>query len=585
MKNTQFFDKPHTQLSIVLLLFVMAFAARMYHITYPPHDFAAERQYQSAHITRGMLFEGQESIPEWRRNIAEINKKRMGLVLEPRIMENATLFFYRIIGKERFWIPRTLSSIFWLLGGVALYLIARKIASSEAALFTIVFYLFLPFSILASRSFQPDPLMVSLLLWSVWGVMRYYEQPSYLTLVSAVIISVFAILVKPYSIFFIFGAFTSIGIYKNGIKGTLLNKNFYLFSGLSGSLALSYYVYGVLASMGFLNELAQGWFLPHLLVKPYFWKDWFLIIGQVIGYIPFAVAIIGLIMAKGHLKALLLGLWASYLIFGITFTQAIHTHDYYHLPFIPVAALSIGLPGAMLVKYLLKQWKVTVITILIIASISGVIMLRLNLGEFFNENKDALKTATNFIGINTQFKKYLIGDFEREVEMAKEIGEIVGHSTNNLFLTHNFGRVIAYNGEFSGLSWPTSFSLRDRRERGLVPLEKEELFNPRYLTIRTHGKYIKYTPDFFIITEFSEFEEQVDLREFLNTNFPVIAQTEDYIIFDLRKMSRNSNPSLIEETSFLPLNKWAIRFGHPDDTDISNKYTGAGGSIWLTKVQ
>ena len=112
----------------------------------------------------------------------------------------------------------------------------------------------------------------------------------------------------------------------------------------------------------------------------------------------------------------------------------------------------------------------------------------------------------------------------------------MGHSPNNLFLTHNFGRAIAYNGEFSGLSWPTRFSLRDRRERGLIPLEKEELFNPRYLTIRTHGKYIKYTPDFFIITEFREFEEQVDLREFLMTNFPVIARSEDYIIFDLRKM-------------------------------------------------
>ncbi len=47
----------------------------------------------------------------------------------------------------------------------------------------------------------------------------------------------------------------------------------------------------------------------------------------------------------------------------------------------------------------------------------------------------------------------------------------------------------------------------------------------------------------------------------------------------------NSNPSLIEETSFLPLNKWAIRFGHTDNTDSSSKHTGAGGSIWLTKVK
>ncbi len=146
----QFFIKPAFQRSILLLLFMMAFAIRMYHITQPPHDFAAERQYQSAHIARSLYFESQDSIPEWRRNIAELNMKRMGLLLEPRILENLSVFFYRILGKERFWIPRTLSSIFWLIGGWGLYLIARRIASLEAALFSTAFYLFLPFSILAS---------------------------------------------------------------------------------------------------------------------------------------------------------------------------------------------------------------------------------------------------------------------------------------------------------------------------------------------------------------------------------------------------------------------------------------------------
>ncbi len=534
----QFFNKPAIQRSILLLLFIMAFSIRMYHITQPPHEFAAERQYQSAHIARSLFFESQDSIPEWRRNIADLNMKRMGLLLEPRIMENISVFFYRILGKERFWIPRTISSIFWLIGGWGLYLIARRIASFEAALFSTSFYLFLPFSILASRSFQPDPLMIMLLIFSVFMVMRFYEQPSFQRLISAVIISALAVLAKPYSIFFIFGAFTSVGIYKDGIRKTIINKNIYLFSVLSFIPALSYYVYSILTNTGFLNELSHGNFLAHLLIEPYFWKDWIFIIGQVIGYLPFAAAVTGLIiMKKGIPKALLLGLWASYFIFGLVFTLPIHTHDYYHLPFIPVVALSIGTLGALLVKYLLKQWKVTIVVCLIITGIAGVIMARLNVGEFFTENKDKLKTISNFIGVNTQFKKFFTGDFEREVLMAKEIGDIVGHSTNNLFLTHNFGRVIAYNGEFSGLSWPTRFSLRDRREKGLKPLSKDELFNPRYLTIRTHGKYIKYTPDFFIITEFSEFEEQVDLREFLSTNFPVIARTEDYIIFDLRKMS------------------------------------------------
>lgn len=548
--KTQFLKKPAIQLSILLLFFITAFAIRMYHITKPPHDFAAERQYQSAHIARSLYFESQDSIPEWRRNVAELNMKRMGLLLEPRIMENLTVLGYRILGGEYFWIPRALSSIFWLIGGGLLYLIARKITSIGPALFSTGFYLFLPFSILASRSFQPDPLMVMLLIFSVFMVMRFYEQSSFSRLILAAIISALAILAKPYSIFFIFGAFMAVGIYKDGIRRTFINKNIFLFMVLSFIPALSYYVYGILTNTGFLNELAQGSFLPHLILEPYFWKDWFLIIGQVIGYLPFAAALIGLVMMKkGIPKALLLGLWVSYIIFGLVFTLHIHTHDYYHLPLIPVVALSIGTPGALLVKYLSKQWKVTIVVCLIITGIAGGIMTKLNLGEFVTKNKDKLKIASNFVGVNLQFKNFIAGDFEREVQMAKEIGEIVGHSTNTVFLTHNFGRTIAYNGELSGLPWPTSFSLMERRERGLRQLTKEELYNPEYLTIRTHGKYIKYTPDYFIITDFSELNKQPDLKRFLNTNFPVIAQSEGYIIFDLRKMSDSKLFSKVFVTS------------------------------------
>jgi hypothetical protein len=47
----------------------------------------------------------------------------------------------------------------------------------------------------------------------------------------------------------------------------------------------------------------------------------------------------------------------------------------------------------------------------------------------------------------------------------------------------------------------------------------------------------------------------------------------------------NSKPPLVKETSFLPLNNWAMRFGDPNTTDVSHKYAGAGGSIWLTKVK
>ena len=64
-------------------------------------------------------------------------------------------------------------------------------------------------------------------------------------------VSALAILAKPYSIFFIFGAFVSIGVHMNGIRKTLINRDIFLFVGLSFVPALSYYVYGVLTDVGF----------------------------------------------------------------------------------------------------------------------------------------------------------------------------------------------------------------------------------------------------------------------------------------------------------------------------------------------
>ena len=41
--------------------------------------------------------------------------------------------------------------------------------------------------------------------------------------------------------------------------------------------------------------------------------------------------------------------------------------------------------------------------------------------------------------------------------------------------------------------------------------------------------------EFFIVSDFREFELQPDLKQFLTKNFPVLTQNRSYVIFDLRK--------------------------------------------------
>jgi len=167
----------HKRLIGVGLLFVVALGLRLYHINEPPLNFHATRQYRSLIIAREYYFASSTSVPEWEKQVAFYSRQKQG-TLEPPIMEFLVSIGYRFLGGEHVWIPRLLSSLFWLIGGGFLYLVGKRIADADAALFGTTFYLFLPFAVVASRSFQPDPLMVMLMLASVFAILRYYDAPS-----------------------------------------------------------------------------------------------------------------------------------------------------------------------------------------------------------------------------------------------------------------------------------------------------------------------------------------------------------------------------------------------------------------------
>ncbi len=70
-----------------------------------------------------------------------------------------------------------------------------------------------------------------------------------------------------------------------------------------------------------------------------------------------------------------------------------------------------------------------------------------------------------------------------------------------LFLTPSFGRILAYHGKFAGLPWPTSLSMYTRKATGTQVPDIEKDFTPEHIIIYFHGKFIKYTPDYFIVTD------------------------------------------------------------------------------------
>lgn len=500
---------------IISLLFLSAFGIRIYHINDPLMDFHPMRQYRSALIARALYFESQGSIPEWKKEIVSRNKMN---VYEPPIMEYLASLSYRISAREILWIPRLLSSIFWLIGGLFLFLIIKKITSINAAFFSTAFYLLAPFGILASRSFQPDPLMVMGLLISIFTMLKYYEHQTIRWLLFAASISALAILIKFISLFLIFGAFIFIGIYLHGSRKFMFNVRTCIFIIVGIIPSIIFYSYGLFISKSILH-VAQGDILPHLLLKPFFWKGWFTQIGivaglgrysglsRIVGYTVFSVALLGIFAFRNKpSRGLIMGLWSGYFLFGLVFSYTTHTHDYWHLQIIPLIAISLGPLVHLILNKLnkiLKQWywQTAVLLIPIIVVVLGFPILQ----SKWEQNRQ---------------------DYMQKVLMAQEIGHLVSHNTKTFFLSEHYGVWLRYHGEIAGISWPTHWDFNARKMRGLhIPIA-EEHFNALSSIS---------SPEFFIITFLSEFNRQKDLKEFLFREFPILVHKDNYIIFDLRK--------------------------------------------------
>jgi hypothetical protein len=500
-------------------LFVAAFGLRVYGINQPPMEFGFLRQYHGALLARGFY--------EWLLS-GDFKTVPPDGIIEPPILELVASLAYLISGSEHLWIPRLLSALFWMVGGVFLYLIAKRIVSPNAAVFSVFFYLFVPYSVFASRAFMPDPLMIMFLLISIFTILRYHEQPSTRRLMVATAASSLAIFVKPgICLFQVFGAFVSLAVYREGVRRSLISPRLLVFAALSILPTGLYYLYGTFVA-GFLRGQASQKVVPQLLLEASFWKGWLVNVWVVLGYVALLGALLGiLLLRKGLPRALMIGLWTGYLLFGLTFTSHIRTHDYYSLQLIPVVALSLGPLADLVIKELHQTannigqlgWRGYGRVVVLALSISVLVLSAIG-------NRQASAYSTGWVRAQQERAASYVATF-------REIGEVVDHSRRTFVLFGgslgrgpNYGFALMYHGRISGETWPLPTPIGERQE-GKRGISTEELFSRRYR---------KHSPEYFIISRgWWEREETRGLRTLLTENYPMAAQGDSYVVFDLRR--------------------------------------------------
>lgn len=482
---------------MALILLLLGLALRFYDLTDQPIDFHPTRQLRSAIIARGMYYDLLPSADQHLREQAVSFWFSTGQY-EPPILERLVAYTYLLVGGEYLWISRIFTSIFWAIAGIALYDLARRALPHRtwgSALIGLAYFLFLAFAVQASRSFQPDPGMVMWIVLSVNMLYRWSEKPTWRWAILAGLFGGIAMLTKVVAVYIVGGALFALAVFALGIRRLWRDPQVWVMALLILLPSALYY----LGREGRASEFFSSWTvsLSHLLLEPSFYVRWMNTVQSLVGLGALLAGLAGILIAHPRLRALLIGLWGGYAIYGLFLPYQMYTHSYYHLQLIPIVALSLVPPIELILNRLSQEkwWAQVVFAGLVMAGLA--FSAAVSIGEMRSE------------------------DYRVEPAYWQEIASYLPSDGKIIALTQDYGYRLMYYGWRKVILWPNRGELNVSKLRG-----SEKEFQ-EYFSKRTEGM------SYFLITAFNQFNDQPDLQQYLKGHFPVVAQGVGYLIYDL----------------------------------------------------
>ena len=498
MSQSFFFSARPIRVAALIILFSVALAIRLYDLTDLPLDIHPTRQLLSAIKARALYFQTQPDGISTEHLEMGIRQAKLKAQVEPVIYERLVAFTYRFIGEE-VWIARIYSSLFWLIGGLFLFLLVRDLLSLDAAVFSTAYYLFFPYAIIASRSFQPDPLMVTFIIMFWWAFARWMQSHTWTNAILAGLLGGFAIFIKFSAVFFVIGAALGLSLCRYTLRDLLRNSQVWLIAVLGVLPGMLYLIYGLFIEGGLGNNFS-GRFIPSLLISPQNYIQWMTKVDITTGGIFVMLALLGFFLTTDkRLRSFMIGLWAAYLVYSMFFDYHVATHDYYHLPLLPIVAVSLSPLGGWLFARLSESttqgWQRTAAYAILML---GLVMVVWN--------------------VRNQMKAV---DYRSDAAMWAEIGT-KADSLRIVALTQDYGSRLQYWGWQIANTWPSLGEMSHSELRGGTIDSFDQMF-----------KDFTAKRDLFLVTDFDEFKAQAQLRERLSS-YPVFAQGDGYIMYRLR---------------------------------------------------
>lgn len=480
---------------IFLVIILLGLGLRLWRINIPLLEFQPSRQVQTAEITKNLFLDHFNILQP---TVTYLGPGKVPFIIEFPGYNFIVSLIYFANGSVNEIFGRLFSILGWIMGVFLLFKIAEELLDKRAALIAVLFYTLSPISVLVSRSFQPDQWMLTFSLGSIYCFIKFKTSKRVgLFVLSAFLASISALLKIPSLIFTVFPIVLFILFLRESRK--ILYSTIYLST--SVALPAIWYIYAfILNKHGLTTQGAFSffnYFNPYLFLKYKYYAtvfgDEYTLVILPIGIILFTVGLF--IKYKGLQRFVyfwLLGVISYFLIFN----NPVMVHEYYHLPFLPIASIFIAV-GFMTVVETFKKMRRLVIaflSLLIILNCFPYILSR------------AYKPIDRF-------------------KMVPLVGEKVQQLTNKgdlIIGSMDSGPSLVYYSKRNGWGF-------DSKGKG-NPSVNGEYFSPQ--------NYLEYLKSKGAVVFASAYKKQFlanrDFSTYMYMKYKTLVDNDDYVIFDLK---------------------------------------------------
>ncbi len=340
------------QKAILFLILFLGFVLRFYKIDIPLADHHSWRQADTAAVARNFIKSGFDFFKPQIDNFTPLhpdvpNNERLFLV-EPPIFNSLVAGVYSVFEVNIKW-ARMVSILFSLGSAFLLYLTSKKFFGEKVGLFSAFFFAFLPYNIFYSRVVLPEPMIIFFTLGMFYFCIKWLQSNSIVSYLLFVVSSAISFTQKSFPLFFLLPIIYL--IFQKYKFYFLKQKKLYLWFLLAVLPFLlwrwwiGHFPEGIPGNLWLFNQnniRFKGAFFYWIFAER---------VGKLIlGYWGLPLLVLGAII-KPKKEGWFFHLWLfSLLVFICVFAAGNVTHDYYQIPLIPIFCIFMA-KGANLLLF------------------------------------------------------------------------------------------------------------------------------------------------------------------------------------------------------------------------------------------